>query len=333
VIEVSWSHCEGQDCIRVAGAVRGAAVQVRPAAAAKFSAAPPTAGHLVSDGTDLCFLPRFAFPDGTTYTVTIDGVPTANLVRPRPERATSAEVLAIYPTASEVPRNLLRLYVCFSAPMSEGYAAGHVQLLDDVSHVMRGALLPTEHELWDAARRRLTILLDPARIKRGLAPHRQAGYALQRGDSFRLVVDAGFRDAAGTRLRTGAERRYQVGDDQRCRVEPRRWALRVSPGDASGPLHVIFERPLDHGLLARCLHVLGPDRRPVEGLAETGTEERSWRWTPRQAWAPGPHQLVVDPILEDLAGNSVSRVFDRDLTRREDDPRQSQAVTLKFRPR
>jgi hypothetical protein len=37
--------------------------------------------------------------------------------------------------------------------------------------------------------------------------------------------------------------------------------------------------------------------------------------------------------LEDLAGNSVSRVFDRDLTRPEDQPRQTRPVILAFRPR
>ena len=31
------------------------------------------AGRLVRDGDDLCFVPRFAFLDGTTYTVTVDG--------------------------------------------------------------------------------------------------------------------------------------------------------------------------------------------------------------------------------------------------------------------
>jgi hypothetical protein len=33
------------------------------------------------------------------------------------------------------------------------------------------------------------------------------------------------------------------------------------------------------------------------------------------------------------AGNSVSRVFDRDLTRPEDQPRQARPVTVGFRPR
>jgi hypothetical protein len=41
---------------------------------------------------------------------------------------------------------------------------------------------------------------------------------------------------------------------------------------------------------------------------------------------------MVDPVLEDLAGNSVSRVFDRDLTRPEDRPRQARPVSVGFRP-
>ena len=161
------------------------------------------AGRLVRDGDDVCFVPRFPFVDGTTYTVVVDGAVAAVLVRPRPDGPATTEVVGIHPTAGEVPRNLLRLYVPFSAPMSEGQAARHVRLVDDAGDELTGALLPTEHELWDGGRRRLTVLLDPARIKRGLVAHREAGYPLQAGAPFRLVVDDGFRDASGTPLRRG----------------------------------------------------------------------------------------------------------------------------------
>ena len=107
----------------------------------------------------------------------------------------ATEVTGIYPTAAEVPRNLLRFYVWFSAPMSQGCAAGHVRLARDDGEHIAGALLPAEHELWDAARRRLTVLLDPARIKRGLAGHQEAGYPLRSGEPFRLIIGSGFRDA------------------------------------------------------------------------------------------------------------------------------------------
>jgi len=332
VTDVSWARCGGDDCLRVTALAPGADVRVRPRTAVVAGELPPMAGRLVRDGGDVCFVPRFAFVDGTTYTVEIEGVAAAVLVRPRPERVATTEVLDIRPTATEVPRNLLRLYVWFSAPMSEGCAAGHVRLVDDADHEMAGALLPTEHELWDGERRRLTVLLDPARIKRGLAGHRQAGYPLRPGDPFRLVVDDGFRDARGIPLRRRAERRYQVGGQERRRVEPAGWALTIPAARTLEPLVVSFDRPLDHGLLARCLSVVAPDGRLVDGTPQAGPQERSWQLTPGQPWAPGPHRLVVDPVLEDLAGNSASRVFDRDLTRPEDQPREARPVAVTFGP-
>ncbi len=195
-------------------------------------------------------------------------------------------MLGIWPTAAQVPRNLLRLYVLFSAPMSEGYAAGHIRILDDAGQPMAGALLPAADELWDADRHRITVLLDPARIKRGLAAHRLAGYPLRSGERFRLMVDDGFRDAAGTPIRASAERRYQVGGDERRRVEPGRWALSVPATGTADPLQVTFDRPLDHGLLSRCLRVTGPHGQPVEGSAATGPQERSWRGSGRELCQP-----------------------------------------------
>ncbi len=147
------------------------------------------------------------------------------------------------------------------------------------------------------------------------------------------MVDEGFRDAAGTPIRAPAERRYQVGGDERRRVEPGRWALSVPATGTADPLQVTFDRPLDHGLLSRCLRVTGPHGQPVEGSAATGPQERSWRLAPRQPWRSGTHRLVVDPVLEDLAGNSVSRVFDRDLTRPGDEPGPPGPNTVPFRPR
>jgi hypothetical protein len=348
VIEASWSRtavsgpasadrhagaCQpsgGVDCIRLTGLPADADPQVRPGSAG--GRLPPMAGRLVHDGDGLCFIPRFAFLDGTTYTVAVDGVVAATLVRDRPGVAASTEVEGICPTAAQVPRNLLRFYIWFSAPMSEGYAARHVRLADDLGNTMAGALLPGEPELWDPARRRLTVLLDPARIKRGLVAHRQVGYPLRTGEQFWLVVDGGFRDARGLPLRAATKRRYLVGEDERRHVDPKTWVLTAPRAGTSEPLTASFDRPLDHGLLTRCLHVTGPDGQPVHGTPRIGSGEVSWQLVPSQAWSAGSHQLIVDPALEDLAGNSVSRVFDRDLTCPADQPRPAQPVTLAFSP-
>lgn len=293
------------DRIRIKGPLTGAEVQVRPAPAVDR---PAMAGSLTVDGDDLLFRPRFGFVDGTTYTVWVGGAVVATLARPRPGRPATTEVAHIYPTAAEVPRNLLRCYVWFTQPMSIGYAQDHLRLVDDAGTAIEGALLPFDHELWDAGRTRLTVLLDPARIKRGLASNLELGYALHTGQTFRLVVDPGFLDAQGLPLKHPGERRYRVTADQRRRVDPGDWKLSTPTKGSREPLHVEFDRPLDHGLLARCLHVAD-----VDGTTELGDEQLSWTFTPREPWAAATRQLVVDPILEDVAGNSVTRVFDRDL--------------------
>jgi hypothetical protein len=103
------------------------------------------------------------------------------------------------------------------------------------------------------------------------------------------VVNDGFRESQGIPLRAGAGRRYEVGEDERRRVGPGGWVLAVPSSRTCEPLVVAFDRPLDHGLLGRCLHVVGPDGRLVHGMPEVGPEERSWRLVPGEAWAPGAH--------------------------------------------
>jgi hypothetical protein len=287
-------------------------------------------GQLIRDRNDVCFVPRFPFVDGTTYDVLLDGVACITLVRPRQALISTTEVLSIHPTAAEVPRNLLRLYVYFSAPMSEGFAAECVRLEDAVGQRTLGALLVMSDELWDAHHRRLTLLLDPARIKRGLVPHQEAGYALQLDKVFCVVMDVGFHDARGAYLRREARRWYRVGADERRHVDPGNWGLTIPDAGTFESLTVNFDRPLDHGLLQRCVSVLAPGGRLVDGAIEIGPEERSWRLQPTVAWAVGRYRLVVNPILEDLAGNSLVRVFDRDLDNSDYSPNDGQPVAVEF---
>jgi hypothetical protein len=289
-------------------------------------------GRVVVDGTDACFIPGFPFVEGTEYVVEAEDQALARLVRrPRPALPV-ARVIAIRPSVAEVPRNLLRIYVWFSASMSEGVAADQVRLLDEDGTVMAGSIMPSEYELWDAERRRLTILLDPARIKRGLVPHQEIGYPLREGRSFTLVVGADFLDAQGVALRSGAEHRYRVGPDERRRIDPRSWQIETPPAGSRAPVRVEFERPLDHGLLLRCLRISDPAGQSVTGTISTGAGERSWSLTPASPWQPGAHDLIVDPVLEDVAGNSMLRAFDEQESGATQAPAAT-AVKLRFAPR
>jgi len=192
--------------------------------------------------------------------------------------------------------------------------------------------LAFDPELWDPSRTRLTVLLDPARIKRGLVPHRELGYPLVEGVDVELVVDQGFRDARGAPLAAPFAQHYCVGPDLRCLVEPSSWILDVPPAGSREPFVVHFDRPLDAALLARCLLVVDGAGARMSGPAEVGEEEQSWSFRPASAWEADAHELVVDAVLEDVAGNSVARVFDRDLDDRAHTPRAVDCMRLPFAP-
>ena len=174
------------------------------------------------------------------------------------------------------------------------------------------------------------MLLDPGRIKRGLVPNLEAGYPLVEGVPIKVLVDAEFRDAAGRPLQYGAERRYGIGAALRSRIDLDDWQINAPPAGSRTTLAVQFGRTLDHGLLQHCLRVCDETGTAAPGDAEVGPDERSWRFTPSLPWGKGAYRLVVEPRLEDVAGNSPIRVFDRDITLPEDAPPEDGRLWVDF---
>ena len=301
---------------------------------------PPVAGRFEVSGDALFFIPRFPFVAGASYSLVARPHPDAgadaappivHIWRPADEAEPTAFVACIYPDVAVVPVNLLKFYLQFSEPMSEGRAQRAIRVCrDDTGEPLEGVFVPMDPELWDPARRRMTLLLDPARIKHGLVPNMEAGYPLIEGVPFRLFIDPSLRDSRGRPLRAGAERRYEVGTEVRERIDPRKWQLTVPAPGSLDPLQVEFERPLDYALLQRCLWVNGPLGTVVDGHGKSGPGEGSWSFTPAEPWPEGTHQLVVDRQLEDLSGNSPVRVFDRDMTEPDDGPPRTDNVVVDF---
>ena len=336
-----WTEPELRELGSLSAADLGRRLAVLPAKvleeAGDFREVPPVAGRFLVDLDAVCFVPRFPFMDGTGYSFLVgvhgrlDSPEVWTIQRPSVPLAPATEVVAIYPTAAEVPVNLLKVYVHFSGPMSEGWADRAVRVCrEDTGEALEGAFLPPDPELWDLERRRLTMLLDPGRIKRGLVPNLEAGYPLIEGTPVRVDIGPEFRDAKGQPLKARAKRSYRIGPALRSRIGPGRWRLTAPESGSLLPLLVEFDRPLDHALLQHSLGVLGPRGIRLRGRAKSGPGESSWTFTPSSPWEDGDHELVVGPNLEDLAGNTLVRVFDRDVTRPEDSPSESGPKILVF---
>jgi hypothetical protein len=305
----------------------------------QIGALQPVAGRFEIEGDTVWFVPRFAFLAGTSYSLLVrrsnptgtDDVEAWAITRPGPSVDPTTQVVAVYPTAHELPVNQLKLYVHFSGQMGEGRAASAITVRRaDTGALLDGVFLPMEPELWDRGRRRLTVLLDPGRIKRGLAPNAEAGYPLVEGVPIVVQIGQAFRDALGLPLCKPAERRYHVGPPVRARVDPAGWSWRPPAAGSAEALVIRFDRPLDHALLEHCLSVGDAGGAPLAGSITIGPGERSWRFVPTAPWKTGRHVVTVDARLEDVAGNSVARVFDRDLTRIDQSPLPVDALAISF---
>ena len=279
--------------------------------------------YAVGDGV-LRFTPRFPFDPGQRYDVRLDPsrlpnsaaaagwrsqiVQTSVALPAREERATT-RVVAVFPGADDVPENVLRMYILFSAPMSLGGASGYVQLLDEHERVVDDPFLPLDVDLWNDSRTRYTVLFDPGRVKRGILPNEEMGRALAEGRRYTLVVDDGWRDAAGQKLAAPFRRSFRVGPPADDALDPQQWRIEAPRAQTRDPLLVTFPASLDHGLLRRALTVSLNGER-VTGDVQTDSGETRWRFSPAALWRAGEYQLHASSILEDVAGNRIGRPFE-----------------------
>jgi hypothetical protein len=232
-------------------------------------------------------------------------------IAPAAVSPSTTRVLQVYPTATVLPENQLKLYIEFSGPMSKGEAWQHLRLLKDDGIPVDLPFLEIDQEMWDTEGRRLTVLFDPGRIKRGVLPLDEVGPAIEAGRRYTLVIDAKWRDASGLPLASGHRKEFRVAEADRGPIEPAQWRTSPIQTGTREPLIVQFRESLDYALAQRLIWVESA-AGPLRGRIEIGAEERTWRLTPEAPWPDAPLNLSVDTALEDLAGNRVGRPFDVD---------------------
>jgi hypothetical protein len=212
------------------------------------------------------------------------------------ERSAPA-VTEVHPATEEVPANLLRLYVDFSAPMGGDDAFEHVRMLDSAGRPIPDAF--REIELWSRNRTRLMLYVHPGRVKTGLAMGNDFGPVLEEGKSYALEIAPGMKSAGGRAARRGFRRELRVGPADTQRPDLARWRLDPRPDR----LGIECDEWMDQAGLETWLRVEG-----VAGRWEV--RGRRVDFVPERPFSPGPYTLVADARLEDVCGNSFQRTFE-----------------------
>lgn len=304
-------------------------VSAQPAAGADV---PPMAGSYRVEGGTVRFQPAFPLMPGMQYRAWFqpsekEKGQIALMSMPAAAATAQTRVLNIYPSAATVPENLLKFYVHFSAPMKRGDTYKHVSLLVEGGAAVDLPFLELDEELWNPAMTRLTLIIDPGRIKRGVKPLEDVGPALEAGKRMRLVIDSEWQDAAGKPLGKPFEKAFEVVAADRTPPDPARWKITAPQAGTRDALVVQFGEALDQAIAQRVIQVRDAKGRAVEGVVELTEEEQTLRFIPADPWRSGKWEVVVPTSIEDLAGNNIGKSFDVDLHERPPEP-QSGVVRL-----
>jgi len=202
-------------------------------------------------------------------------------------------------------------------------------MLDAKGKELRGVFLPGE-ELWDPAGTRLTMTLDPGRIKRGLTANMAMGPPIAEGKLYSLVIDRDWRDARGVGMVERYRKTFHGGAADRIAPDPKSWKITAPRAGGSDALVVTFPEALNYALLQRMLQVDEGHGKYVAGKVSAEHGETEWRFVPDVPWKSGYYQLVVDTAIEDLAGNRVGLPFDVDVFEHVTQHIESKTMPLPF---
>lgn len=278
----------------------------------------PMAGRYAFNGDKLVFTPAFPFVTGQDY--------VARLQMPNgqegwiQERTTftiapvtplvDAKVTGIYPSGNVLPENVLRFYIHFARPMKPHVAFEYIKLLDASGNADEAAFMRFKQELWNEDRTRLTLLMDPGRIKREVATNIQLGPALRAGKRYELMIEEGWPTADGTSQLAAFSKPFVVAQALRELPDSEAWDITVPGRGTQQMIAIRFDRPFDYQLLLKDIHVLSEDGQKIPGEIQIGEHEYEWHFLPKHPWSAEKILIVVNSELEDVAGNNFKDLLD-----------------------
>lgn len=283
----------------------------------------PMLGSYEVTDTDLIFKPRFLPDPQVSYEVNFSSdavrkfvtdfsldVESSWVIRFERAAAHSAEVLGIFPQSDVLPANILRLYVEFSEPMSFENPHAFILIEDQDGRPVMGPFVEIEEGLWNANRTRLTLLLHPGRIKRGVGPNMTQGEIFKQNQKYSLKISSAWNAGTGDGLKESFTKTFVIAEAMRTIIDIESWKIDTPIAGTNQPLVVQTNRLLDKALAERMIFVIGSDGNLVKGKFEYDGSESSLSFNARRLWRAGAYQLKINPKLEDVCGNTPVNVFD-----------------------
>jgi len=249
-----------------------------------------------------------------------------------PEKVIRPKLLGIYPKLDTVPENLLKMYFEFDSPMQQSQSSlDFIKVFNRTTGEQVDIFLSLENELWNLEKTRLTLWLDPGRIKKDLIPNQERGIPIEAGNQYELIVERHFSGGNhGADLGKNYTKRLYVAkrDQQSPNVDE--WKLTLPKSKSKEGLGIEFDEFLDVILVNESIKITDENNESISGNLLTSKKGNNTLFIPAKPWGKGSYKILIGSKLEDLAGNNLNRLFDVDLeTRGEVDT--SVIKTISFR--
>ncbi len=291
---------------------------------------PAVIGSYSSSAGQVVFQPLVPFSEELPYLIIFGDTLEHKFKIDVPSDRLRTRLLQAYPSTDTVPANLLKIYLQFSAPMREGEVYERVGIYNSQGNRLKDPFVPLHPELWDSSGCRVTLWLDPGRVKRALLSRETHGPVLETGKTYRLKVDSQWKDTNGQPLETGFTKEFHVKPDDRIKPETENWTLTPPAANTRKPLLVNFGETLDYATALNAFRVKKINGQDVPGSLQILEDESGIIYGPINSWFTGLYILIINSKLEDMAGNNLNRLFDRDLTSETDLPSEKAYYEIEF---
>lgn len=293
-------------------------------------------GNYTRVRNSLIFHPYFPFENGLTYVVRTKDTNFDNTYSYQPfqigkqEAVEKAAVVGTHPLSDKLPENLLRFYIYFNTPMKKGQALNHIKLIDADGNIDNYAFMKFKQELWSADGKRLTLLFDPGRIKRGVSTNLSRGPALIEGKKYKLGISGTWQDVHGQQLIINTLKEFMVVKGYRQHIRINDWGLDVPKANTNDSLTLNFDRIIDHALIQSMIKLEDEENNIIPGYWEILETEQSIQFIPEKNWKQSNYRIVIDSRLEDVAGNNLQNLLDHIKTDEESNIETHQYIEFKI---
>lgn len=260
------------------------------------------------------FKPVVPFTDGQKYEIRSNGKLLTSFIVESDYKKVSGRLKAIYPSRDTVPENLLKIYLQFAQPMQEvGEVLNFIEVKDETTSKVVDVFLELETELWNKEHTRLTLWLDPGRIKTDLIPNLEKGLPLLEGHEYTIHISKNWKTAAGIPLTKGYSKKLVVTTRDSSKPNPEKWKILPPVLGQHRELSIDFNEALDAVLALESFTIRNSKGEVVAGEIVLDKKEERILFMPIDNWKKDTYTILIDAKLEDLAGNNLNSLFDTDM--------------------